>query len=142
MNTLYFYKTALKIWIGEKKLSIAKRIFWKFFSNGKYIGQIKNGLPHGQGKLYYAHGGIYDGDWNEGERHGVGYYTYSDGRKSCGMYQRGKKFGKMTITCPNGDIYEGIFKNGKPLGKFVFINALGKKSEIEFKRLKNPLKSL
>ena len=141
MNTLYFYKNTLKIWIGEKKQNIVKRIFWKFFSNGKYIGEIKNGLPHGLGKLYYAHGGEYDGNWKDGERHGLGSYSYSDGRRSFGMYLRGKKFGKMTITCPNGDTYEGTFKNGNPSGKFVFTNTLGIKSEINFKRFKNPLKS-
>ena len=88
MNTLYFYKTALKIWIGEKKLSIAKRIFWKFFSNGKYIGEIKNGLPHGQGKLYYAHGGIYDGDWNES----LESYKIKTKLSDCNTISNGYKF--------------------------------------------------
>ena len=46
----------------------------------------------------------------------------------------------MSITCPNGDSYEGTFKNGNPSGKFNFTNALGTKSEINFKRFKNPLK--
>ena len=45
----------------------------------------------------------------------------------------------MTITCPNGDSYKGNFKNGNPFGKFNFTNSLGIKSEVDFKRFKNPL---
>ena len=138
-NILYFYTTPEKMWVYEKETSIFKRIFWKFLSDGKYIGEIKNGLPHGQGELFYVHGGKYDGGWNDGERNGVGSYTYSDGRKSFGKYNNGKKNGGMTIICPNGDTYEGTFKNGNPSGKFNFTNALGIKSEIDFKRFKNPL---
>ena len=136
MNILYFYTTPIKIWVEEEKVSIFKRIFWKLLSDGKYIGKIKNGLPHGQGKLYYVHGEKYDRNWNDGERNGVGSYSYSysDGRKSFGKYNNGKKNGKMSFTCPNGDSYEGTFKNGNPSGKFNFTNALGIKSEIDFKR--------
>ena len=142
MNILYFYKTTSKIWVDQKKISIFKRIFWKIFSNGKYIGEIKNGLPHGQGKLYYVHGGKYIGEWNCGERHGLGSYRYSDGRISFGTYHKGKKNGIMTIKCPNGDTYEGTFKNGNPSGKFNFTNTLGLKLEIDFTRSKNPLKKI
>ena len=141
MDNLYFYKTASKTWVDEKKLSIFKRLFWKFFSKGKYIGEVKNGLPHGQGKLYYVHGGRYIGAWDGGKRHGIGSYKYSDGRLSFGMYYRGKKDGKMTITYPNGDTYEGVFKEGKPQGKFNFTNSLGIKSEVYLTRGGNPLKS-
>ena len=140
MNILYFYTTPVKIWVEKKKVSIFKRIFWKLLSDGKYIGEIKNGLPHGQGKLYYVHGGKYDGNWYDGDRDGVGSYSYSDGRISFGKYNKGKKNGEMSIICPNGDNYEGTFKNGDPSGKFNFTNTLGIKSEIDFKRFKNPLK--
>ena len=139
MDILYFYKNPIKIWVVEKEVNIFKRIFWKFFSDGKYIGEIKNSLPHGNGELYYVHGGKYDGDWIDGERNGEGSYTYADGRKSFGKYYKGKKNGGMTIMCPNGDAYEGNFKNGNPFGKFNFTNSLGIKSEVDFKRFKNPL---
>ena len=141
MNDLYFYKIASKTWVDGKKLSILKRLFWKSFSKGKYVGEIKDGLPHGQGKLYYVHGGRYFGSWNDGKRHGIGTYKYSDGRVSFGMYYKGKKNGKMTIKCPNGDTYEGIFKEGQPLGKFNFTDSLGMKSEVFLTRAENPLKS-
>ena len=118
-NILYFYTTPEKMWVDEKETSIFKRIFWKFLSDGKYIGEIKNGLPHGQGELFYVHGGKYDGGWNYGERNGVGSYTYSDGRKSFVKYNNGKKNGEMTITCPNGDTYEGFSKMGIHLESLI-----------------------
>ena len=44
----------------------------------------------------------------------------------------------MKIKYPNGDTYEGDFINGSPSGRFIFNNAKGETSEVDFKRLKNP----
>ena len=45
------------------------------------------------------------------------------------------------IKCPIGDTYQGDFKNGSPSGKFTYTNTIGEISEVDFKRLKNPIKS-
>ena len=55
-----------------------------------YLGEFKNGLKHGKGKLFYKNGNIeYEGDFLEGKFEGEGKYIYE-----------------------NGDYYEGKFKNG------------------------------
>ena len=75
------------------------------------------------------------------EKDGLGKYTYTDGRVSIGNYKNGKKNGNMKIKCPNRDIYEGDFINGSPSGKFIFTNSKAEISEVDFKRLKNPIMS-
>jgi antitoxin component YwqK of YwqJK toxin-antitoxin module len=41
---------------------------------------MKMGKPHGQGKYWFADGGIYEGTWKDGLRHGHGKQWYKDGR--------------------------------------------------------------
>jgi len=33
---------------------------------GQYIGEVKNGKPHGKGELYYTNGERYEGEWKNG----------------------------------------------------------------------------
>ena len=47
-----------KIWI---------HLFWKIITDGKYVGQIENGEPNGQGSYTYPDGGKYEGKWKNGE---------------------------------------------------------------------------
>ena len=68
-----------------------------YFENGdenkdrKYVGEIENGLPNGQGT-----------------------YTRSDGKKCVGEYKDGKPNGQGTYTSSNGEKYEGEWKDEKP----------------------------
>ena len=48
---------------------------------GEYMGTVKNGLPHGQGKRCYSDGEKYGGSWKYVEKDGVG-------RRAC-VYVRG-----------------------------------------------------
>jgi hypothetical protein len=81
----------------------------------KYVGEVKNGKPHGKGTLTYPDdGGEYIGQWKDGVQHGKGTYTYRDGSKYVGMLKDGKQHGKGTLTYPdNGGEYIGQWKNGK-----------------------------
>ena len=36
--------------------------------HGKYVGDIENGIPNGQGKLTFSDGSKYEGEWKEGKR--------------------------------------------------------------------------
>ena len=49
------------------------------FSNGKYVGQVKDGKPHGEGTLSWASGDKYVGQWKDGMQHGLGKATLADG---------------------------------------------------------------
>jgi len=79
----------------------------KWFKSGdektqvKYFGEIKNGVPNGQGTFYYTDGSVYVGGVKDGKRNGQGTETYSDGGKYVGEFKDGKMW--------NGVIYD---KNG------------------------------
>ena len=50
------------------------------WANGDtYTGDVKNGLPHGQGTLTWTNGARYSGEWKDFKYHGQGTFTYSDG---------------------------------------------------------------
>ena len=68
------------------------------YLGGIYTGQLKNGLPHGEGTLLYdadqTSAGIirrgermYEGEWKNGQMHGEGTLTYPDGSKRSGQWE-------------------------------------------------------
>ena len=83
----------------------------------KYEGEFKNGKKHGQGTLTTPDGYSYTGRWNEGNHNGLGTETFSNRDKYVGEFKNGKKHGQGTFTSNDGDKYEGEFKNGKKHGK-------------------------
>ena len=96
----WFEVSDVKIWI---------RIFWKMFTNGKYVGEIENEEPNGQGTLTSAYGEKYVGEWKEGKLHGQGTYTWSDfGVKYDGGWKDGKKW--------NGTVYDN---DGINISKYI-----------------------
>ena len=40
----------------------------------KYIGEIKNGKPHGQGRLTFPNGVKWEGEWKDGKKWNVTWY--------------------------------------------------------------------
>ena len=56
--------------------------------NGRYVGQVLNGLREGKGIYYVNNGDRYEGEW----KNDIEYFQ-------------------------NGDIYEGEHRNGQPEGK-------------------------
>ena len=69
--------------------------------DGKYEGEIANGLAHGQGTNISPDGNIYVGKFKDGEYHGQGTFTFHDGAKYVGEFKDGKVW--------NGKIYNGNF---------------------------------
>jgi hypothetical protein len=90
---------------------------WRWFRNGnkkkdrKYVGDIRNGGPNGQGTLIYSSGIKYVGEWKDGR---IIYTstTFFDGRKYVGEYN-GVPNGQGTMIFENGHKYEGEWKNGE-----------------------------
>ena len=57
----------------------------------KYVGEVKNGKPHGKGTLTYPdNGGEYIGQWKNGKYHGQGELTFDNGEKIIGNFINGK----------------------------------------------------
>lgn len=104
----------------------------KLDCSGFYTGIVKDGLPHGVGRLVYTDGKrIHEGFWkngskeghgrclffpqqdfHEGEykdnlRHGPGRYQWKDGREYVGSYENDLRHGMGVFRYPNGERYEG-----------------------------------
>jgi hypothetical protein len=85
--------------------------------DSKYVGEIENGKPNGQGTLSYLSGTKYVGEYKDGKKNGQGTQTGSDGEKYVGEWKDGKRNGQGTETFPNGSKYVGEWKNGKENGQ-------------------------
>ena len=92
---------------------------------GVYVGEKKDGNPHGQGTLTFSSGKKYVGEFKDGKQHGQGTYTYpkKEGHKVAAKYEgewkNGKKDGQGTWKHPYGRTYVGGYKNGWWHGKGV-----------------------
>ena len=100
---------------------------------GKYVGEIKNWIPNGQGKHTYPDGKMYKGEWKDGKKHGQGTFTQPDGSKYVGEWNNGKRNGHGTFTSPDGSKYVGKFRKGKRNGQGIFTWSDGGKYEGEWK---------
>jgi antitoxin component YwqK of YwqJK toxin-antitoxin module len=84
-------------------------------TTGDYIGEIKDGTPHGWGKAYLSNGLIYEGEWKEGKLHGKVKQFYPEGNLEFeGEYRYGIRngFGKSYLR--DGRLkYEGNWMFGE-----------------------------
>ena len=101
--------------------------------NGKYIGQILNGLREGKGIMYYYNGDRYEGEYRNNNREGKGIMYYNNGDRYEGYYKKGKKEGKGIFYYTDGSVYDGDFKKSKSEGKGIFYYNNGDRYEGEFK---------
>ena len=85
------------------------------YDNGdKYVGDVVNGVPNGQGTYTSAGGDVYVGEFREHLFHGQGAFTYVDGRKYIGGWNDDKRHGQGIFALPDGYQYIGEWRNGKP----------------------------
>ena len=98
----------------------------------KYEGEIKNGLPNGQGILTRSNGEKYEGEFKDGKSDGQGTTTYPNGEKYVGELKDGKRNGQGTFTLGEGAIYVGGFKDNKFYGRGTITFPNGNKFEGEW----------
>ena len=95
-----------------------------YLENGKYIGQIVNGLAEGRGIQYGTKepfiGDRYEGEWKNNKKEGKGIYYWNNGDKYDGDWRNGKFEGKGIYYYNNGDRYEGDWRNDKFEGKGIY----------------------
>ena len=80
----------------------------------KYVGEVSNGVPHGQGTYTFASGDKYVGEISNDRPHGHGTFIWTDGSKYIGEYKDGKpwkgteydKDGNVTATRSDGELTE------------------------------------
>lgn len=142
--TIYFDRTTKK-WSLEKKDRKQPRYVGEiadgipsgngalYLPNGFYEGEFYNGKFNGQGKRLYFEKGKLVGEFKNNKAHGQGTYTYLNGDKYVGEYKKGKKHGRGTFTWPNGSEYVGYWKFGKREGHGIRTYSNGGKYEGEWK---------
>ena len=78
------------------------------YNNGRYVGQVVNGLPEGKGIRYWNSepfkGDRYEGDFRNGKKEGKGIYYYHNGDRSMGDYYNDNRIGKHVMLTRNGEV--------------------------------------
>jgi hypothetical protein len=132
----------------QKEEKIKKTQVELKYSNGtKYVGQVQNNLPHGQG-IFYGKDTIYEGEFKLGKFNGRGTLdgtnskcegTFKEnqleGKASClyrpgratyeGDFKQGLRSGNGLMVYENGDIYDGEWNDGlmHGVGTYKFLNS-------------------
>ena len=83
----------------------------------KFVGDIENMKPNGQGTVTLPNEYTFTGDFKDGKFHGQGTQIFSNRDKYVGEFKSGKKHGKGTLSSTNGFKYVGEFKRGKKHGQ-------------------------
>ena len=105
----------------------------KIYDNGRYEGEIKNGILEGKGIYYLNNGDRYEGDFKNNKIEGKGIFYYNDGDRYEGDFKNDKKEGKGIYYFHCGDRYEGDYKNDLKEGKGIYYGADGSRYEGYYK---------
>ena len=92
------------------------------YSNGdQYVGDISNGIPHGEGTYIYVNGDKYVGGFKSFSFHGMGTYYFASGNRYDGYWEDDQPYADIhfpgTFIWANGDQYVGGFKDGNRHGQ-------------------------
>ncbi|RYE13135.1 MAG: hypothetical protein EOP51_30290, partial [Sphingobacteriales bacterium] len=82
---------------------------WK---TATYTGDVKNGMPDGEGSIVYENGISHKGSYSEGQFNGRGTMDYGSGSVFTGMFVNGIPT-KGLQRFPDGMTYDGNFLNGE-----------------------------
>lgn len=83
------------------------------------MGNWKDDLQNGLGKLTKKNGDIYEGEFKNGHVDGNVVIHYADGRKFKGIYRNGKREGACIEVDKEGKRFEGSYRNDAREGRFV-----------------------
>lgn len=82
-----------------------------------YTGTLKDGRPHGQGRLQFRSGELFEGSFVAGLLEGQGLHIDVPGNRYEGDFRSGRPHGEGRLAETNGEIYVGSFANGLKHGK-------------------------
>ena len=89
----------ITIWFPEILFQKQDGFVTHEYDNGnKYVGDFKDGKPHGLGTFTDSRGMVYVGQWREGVMHGEGTMTIPRISIYAGEWRDGKKHGQGTTT--------------------------------------------
>ena len=93
--------------------------------NGRYVGQVVNGLREGKGIYYVYNGDRYEGEWKNDKREGKGIEYFNNGDRYEGDWKDDKKQGKGIYYYLNGDRSMGNYSKNSQIGKHVMLTKYG-----------------
>ncbi len=100
---------------GAEKAVISRTL--TLADGSKYVGELKDGVPNGQGTFTFPDGETYVGEWMDGKPNGQGTKTLPNGEKYVGEFKDGKYNGQGTLIFPDGQKYVGEFNDDKYNGQ-------------------------
>lgn len=90
-----------------------------------YVGEVRAGLPEGEGRLRLRTGERFEGEFVAGRLEGEGMRTFANGDRYEGEFRNGLAHGEGRLTRASGAAHAGGFENGVPHGKGRFTDADG-----------------
>ena len=102
----------LNLFESEDDKNKAKTI--NYANDDQYLGEIKNGLRNGKGKMTYSNGNIYSGDWIDDVFHGKGTYLKPNGQSMSGDWENGYLIRGQII------FFKGVMGEEKYIGEVVY----------------------
>jgi hypothetical protein len=132
-------KENLSMGTSQEKVNMATSSFIKrssgiyIWPQGRYEGELLNGIRHGKGSMEWSGRCRYEGDWKMGQRHGEGTLFSLIDRSEViyrGEWKHNKKDGYGEYFYPSGNCYRGYWKSNQKEGPGQFILLKGKRREI------------
>ncbi len=129
-NTDFIYGSTIKKDIEDKNIKniIRKKAIKKSSSfdrvykdtvtidGGTYVGQLKNGKPHGKGRQVWPDGNSYEGEFKNNMFHGSGVYRWASGEVYEGQWQNNLFHGKGKLYYKNGKSKTGLWREDDFIG--------------------------
>ena len=84
-----------------------------------YLGEVRDGRPHGEGRMLWPSGAVHVDTWSEGMRHGAGTYRDAEGASYVGTFRDGERDGHGRFTWPDERSYDGAWRAGMRHGQGV-----------------------
>ena len=78
-------------------------------NDGKYVGQVVNGIAEGKGIAYFINGDKYEGEWRNNKKEGKGIYYFKNGDREMGDYLNGNPIGKHITLTIKGEVESKIY---------------------------------
>ncbi|MBO1223489.1 MAG: PDZ domain-containing protein [Candidatus Scalindua sediminis] len=91
-----------------------------YLDGRKYVGEFKNDNLDGQGRHTWPEGDVYVGEWKDNVRNGQGTQVWPSGDKYVGEWENDESTGLGTYSFSNGEKYVGEFRNNMAVGGWYY----------------------
>jgi hypothetical protein len=83
----------------------------------EYEGTVRNGRPHGEGRLRVRGGIVYEGAWRDGTMEGRGVIRFANGEAFEGPFAAGAPDGPGRLTTVDGRVWQSVWRGGAEVAR-------------------------